>query len=106
MSELMKHNPRLWERRGETSGHFLIWCPGCKCGHDIPTPRWGFDGNISSPTFTPSVRLYVTDPETKKETTICHFNVTGGKLVLHGDCQHEMKGQTIEMADIPSEYGF
>jgi len=106
MSEVIKHNARLWELRGITESRFMVWCPGCKCGHTIPTPRWTFDGNLEKPTFAPSVRLYVTDPETKKDTTVCHFNVTSGQLILHGDSGHQMKGQTLELQEIPPDYGF
>lgn len=106
MSQLVKLTPKLWSRAFDGGATFLIWCPGCKCGHTIPTPRWTFNGNAESPTFTPSVRLYVTDPETKKETTVCHFNVTAGKLILHADSGHALKGQTVEMPEIPADYGF
>jgi hypothetical protein len=114
VSVLVKHNSKLWGRQSDSGETFLIWCPGCKCGHSIPTPRWTFDpqSSVECPTFTPSVRLFIpaqpaTDEDpAQPERTICHFNVTSGKLILHADCQHDMNGQTIDMVDIPADYGF
>lgn len=106
MSETIKHNLKLWERKDEQGSYWLIWCVACKCGHNIPTPRWSFDNNLESPTFTPSVRLSYRDPDTGVEKTHCHFNVTNGQIVYHGDCPHSMTGRTIPMVEIPSDYGF
>lgn len=102
MSDPVKHNQKLWERATAEGQYFLIWCPACKCGHGIPTPRWGFNGSTDKPTFTPSVKL--TTPG--HGDYCCHFNVTEGKIQYHGDCNHDMKGQLIDMAEIPENYGF
>jgi len=42
---------------------FMIFCPGCKCGHLFHIPpyknssgaSWSFNGNLERPTFTPSM---------------------------------------------------
>jgi hypothetical protein len=104
--EPIKHNSKLWERKQEGGSYWLFWCPACKCGHGIPTPRWGFNGNVNCPTFTPSLRRYYTDPETKQEHTTCHLNVTDGQIIYHGDCPHDFKGRTVPMEDLPPDYGF
>lgn len=106
MMEPIKHNARLWERRGGGGSDFLFWCPACKHAHRISTPRWGFDGNVATPTFTPSLRLSWQSPVSGQTETVCHLNVASGKLLYHGDCPHELKGQTIPMQDLPPEYGF
>lgn len=107
MTDTMKHNPKLWERKDEQGSYWLIWCPACGCGHSIPTPRWSFNNNLDSPTFTPSVRLSHRNPDTKQQDiTHCHFNITNGQIVYHGDCPHGMAGKTIPMQEIPSDYGF
>jgi hypothetical protein len=104
--ELIKHNSKLWERKGDSSSYCLFWCPACKCGHTFKIPQWNFDGNISSPTFTPSLRLFITRPETNIQETICHLNITNGQIIYHGDCPHELKGKTIPMVDLSPNYGF
>ena len=106
MSEPVKHTAKLWERKQENGSYWLFWCPACKRGHGIPTPQWGFDGKVESPTFTPSLRLSVTRTETGQTSTVCHLNVTDGKIVYHGDCPHELAGQTILMEPLPENYGF
>lgn len=104
--EPIKHTPKLWERKLEGGSYFLFWCPACQCGHGIPTPRWGFDGNVGCPTFTPSLRRSYTHPETGQQVTHCHLNVTNGQIVYAPDCPHDMKGQTVPMQDLPPHYGF
>lgn len=90
---------------------YCIWCQGCKCSHFFPTDTevgkghtWTFSGSLESPTFKPSLRLYYIHPETKAEVTTCHCIVTGGKIQFCGDCEHELKGQTLNLEDIPDSY--
>ena len=121
MSEVIKHNARLWERRGETKSYFLFWCPGCGCGHVFQCgdgfahpQRWEFDGNYDNPSFSPSLRMFtrVTREEgdrlvdTGEQQTTCHLHVQAGELRYCGDCPHAMNGKTIPMQDIPNDYGF
>lgn len=40
-------------RRAE--GGYMHWCPGCEEVHVLPD-RWTFNGDLDSPTFTPSFR--------------------------------------------------
>src|SRR5262249_26563733 len=62
----------LEERKGQVIA-YMVWCPGCECGHQfyvLPPhkkivngkwtgewegPVWTFDGNMECPTFTPSM---------------------------------------------------
>lgn len=88
---------------------YYIWCQGCKCAHfypiSLPSPQhWVFSGTLDSPTFTPSLLHYVTHPETKARVTTCHINVTDGKIQFHTDCPFELKGQTLDLQDIPEDY--
>jgi hypothetical protein len=77
-------------------------CPGCKGHHQIRTTGadpWGFNGNLESPTFTPSI--LVRSPQGRgKPDYICHSFVTDGKIQFLGDCSHALAGQTVELADI------
>jgi Family of unknown function (DUF6527) len=82
------------------NGYASIRCPGCDMKHHtIDLKRWTFDGNMDSPTFTPSVSCKYAWGE-EQHPVICHFNVTAGKIVFHGDCTHALKGQTVPMLEI------
>ena len=121
MSIVIKHNSKLWERRGETKSYFLFWCPGCGCGHLYwcgpgfeHSQKWDFNGNVDKPTFTPSLRTYVRITkeiddklvDTGEQKTLCHLNLTDGQLQYCEDNPHKMNNQTIPMQDIPEDYGF
>lgn len=74
--------------------------------HQIPASlvktetTWGFNGNLDKPTFDPSVRHYIVNPETKEETTICHYHIVEGKMNYCNDCKHHLNGkQGIEMME-------
>ena len=104
MSEFIKHTPKLWEAKhdnGSGASTFLFWCPACKAAHTYDTggqhrPNWTFDGNLESPTFTPSLR-YLTG-------TKCHLFVTNGVIQYCGDCPHDMAGKSTPMVDIPEDW--
>lgn len=78
-------------------------CPGCESAHNIPVrgnPRaWNWNGNIDSPTFTPSLLVNVGGGN--PTAPICHSFVTDGKIQFLGDCTHKMAGQTIEIPEWP-----
>lgn len=93
-------------------GHTLwfFWCPGCRHCHSYLTeatdrPNWTFNGDLDRPTFSPSLRVYTTHPETRVETTLCHLHVTDGELRYCGDCVHDHNGKVVPMCDIPANYG-
>lgn len=98
----------------ESEGHgtyYYFWCPGCKhchayvCNAPDGKPNWSFNGNFDKPTFTPSLLIFVTMPDTKERKTCCHLFVTDGKIAYCGDCPHALNGQTVDMVDIPDDYG-
>lgn len=79
----------------------LVFCLGCDSVHVIPVPRWTWDGNGEVPTVTPSVSIkWGNAPDSRH----CHFNVTNGQIVYHGDTTHEYAGKTIDMPEIPDEW--
>lgn len=82
-----------------------IWCQGCERGHYWPVPRWTYNGNPDKPTMTPSLRLFYVHPETKVERTICHIVVTDGMVHFCPDSDHQFKGQTLPLQQIPDGYG-
>lgn len=99
-----------------------VWCQGCKHCHGFPVskvyyegssiygpnhhkPIWTFNGNAEKPSFSPSLREFYTHPETKKEITTCHSIITDGRIQFCSDCEHELKGQTLPLEEIPNGYG-
>jgi hypothetical protein len=87
---------------GNEGKAFLFFCPACGNSHFFSVgarkgPSWSFDGNLVEPTFTPSLKV-TAGPQDKR--TCCHLNITGGKIVYHGDCTHSMAGKTIPMEDV------
>jgi len=107
--KIVRLDKHYWPRGG--FGH---WCPGCGYGHEIDTEqpnslgaKWSFDGNMASPTFTPSVNIrwgkyadpsHVGDPAHDR---VCHYNITAGRIYYHGDCTHALRGQVVDLPDIP-----
>lgn len=104
--------------------HF--WCPGCDDVHGINVgeggpPRWGWNGNVDKPTFTPSILVRgvsITEqgeadydawmaagcpPRNGKafdhRNTVCHSFVTDGRIQFLGDCTHTLAGQTVDLPD-------
>ena len=103
-------------------------CPGCETTHEIAVRTdgsgWGFNGDVSRPTFTPSVlvRSGHYAPHAKKDghcwctfnakqeangnppalfvCTICHSFVTDGRIQFLGDCTHELAGKTVELPEV------
>jgi hypothetical protein len=105
---LIKHTPFLWQR----GGNYLHWCPGCKCGHHYPTnqtggPSWDFNGNVQSPSFNPSMLIYIPARGDRPQKSICHYYLTNGVINYQSDCEHALAGrQGIALEPIPEDYGF
>lgn len=101
-----------------------FWCPGCNMAHmvrhgDGPGPRWTWNGNAETPTFSPSVLLQwdqwvppASTPEIlarinsgeivqTKEPRVCHSFVTDGRIQFLGDCTHHLAGQTVDLPEWP-----
>lgn len=86
-----------------TEEGYRHWCPGCNEKHYINTdegsgPKWSFNGNWDTPTFTPSVSISWGDQPGARR---CHYNITDGQVIFHGDCTHELKGMTVPLPDLP-----
>jgi hypothetical protein len=116
MSEVTRLTPFLSVRRSEHWENYYIWCPGCKEAHGFRTkaptcegpkqlPLWKFDGNIQSPSFTPSLLYLRHLADYAGCGPRCHIVVTDGKVNFCADCEHEYAGKTIDLLPIPEEYG-
>jgi hypothetical protein len=89
-----------------TDVSYMFWCPGCQSMHpyrvvSATRPRWDFNGDMEKPTFTPSLLCNKDWPERR-----CHLFLTAGKLHYCGDCYHTLKGQVVDLPDIPQESGW
>lgn len=71
------------------------WCPACEALHVIPATGWTRSGPDDAPTYSPSF-----GQNTKRG--YCHYNITNGRLMFHGDSYHTMRGD-VDMPDIPIE---
>lgn len=90
------------------SGELNYWffCPGCEQAHRYAVqapagkPSWTFDGNLQSPTFTPSLLMRSTyGPQ--NEPQVCHLFLTGGQLQFLADCTHALAGKTVPLPELP-----
>lgn len=96
-------------------GNYFAWCPGCNEMHVIAvgTPlangaRWSFDGNLTAPTFSPSLHVRTgraVDPAFVREEgdppDVCHSFIRAGQWEFCGDSTHALAGQTVPMVDWP-----
>jgi hypothetical protein len=93
---------KLINDQDEFTGTYGFRCPGCKMSHHIPTTgdyKWGFNGDIDRPTFTPSILArwpYGND----QIINVCHSFVTDGKIQFLTDCTHEMAGKTVNLEEV------
>ncbi len=110
MAKLVQLNREYWPKGG--FGH---WCPGCNSGHEINVDepnhsgaRWTFDGNTVAPTFSPSINMKINTPDMGARyqpdiaSTVCHYFINAGRIQFLGDCTHALKGQTVDLPDIPA----
>ncbi|HSW89826.1 MAG TPA: DUF6527 family protein [Patescibacteria group bacterium] len=82
-------------------------CPGCALNggtglHMLPvntdqkSPAWDWDGNTEAPTISPSI-LTGKDDDAHR----CHSFLTAGVFNFLDDCVHDLKGQSVQMPDLP-----
>jgi hypothetical protein len=105
-----------WDEKGTKAWRFF--CPGCGEHHAPIEGRWGFNGDVERPTFTPSILVrsgHYSDGNTTEcwcnftertgltsdfKCTVCHSFVTDGKIQFLSDCTHSLAGQTVELPEI------
>lgn len=73
-----------------------------------PGPRWGWNGDMDRPTFTPSVLVRWSEPSNAPEEfdnpakdvkKVCHSFVTDGRIQFLSDSTHALAGQTVDIPD-------
>lgn len=96
-------------------GRCWFWCPGCQSFHAVAVDspfdngaRWGWNGSLEAPTFTPSVLVtYPANPDAEEEfkewrtERRCHSFVIDGNIQFLNDCTHHLAGQTVPLPDYP-----
>lgn len=110
-------------RNSEDNG-LMFWCPGCNEAHQIKHgtgtgPRWGWNGDVEKPVFTPSVLVTGTQWPTDDEHArlmrgehvaprpmVCHSFVgcngaAPGQITFLGDCTHALAGKTVDLPPWP-----
>lgn len=94
---------KLLESTGPDGKKGLIFfCPGCQMYHHVTVERgdsysgpvWTWNGDLEKPTVNPS--LLINYLGTNKR---CHLFVRDGRIQYLNDCNHALKGQTIDMED-------
>lgn len=91
--------------RNAQGGGLIFMCPGCQRAHavyvgDGPGPRWGWNGDASRPTFTPSVLVRYDGTDAGIDgapPAVCHSFVTDGRIQFLGDCTHALAGKTVDL---------
>ncbi len=85
----------------DTEGDYVHYCPGCDQLHLINTKRkndndaqWSFDNNFEKPTFSPSINI----------VKQCHYFIRNGFIEYCSDSKHKLKGETIELPNIPEDF--
>ena len=113
--------------RQAEGGILLYHCQGCGHAHQVwvgegSGPRWGWNGDIERPTFTPSVLVTGRDftdkgeaafkawhdagcpkpaPEFESADVRCHTFITDGRVQFLSDCTHALAGQTLDLPPFP-----
>jgi hypothetical protein len=113
MARISKYLRNWSDLDGERSG-FTHWCPGCDAAHEYVTERrdgkhdadhpvWTFNGNVESPTFSPSMRLFIPAHDGLPMKTMCHYILTAGKIEFCIDSAHALSGKIVPLPELPPE---
>ena len=91
-----------------SDGSIAFECPGCRMHHRVMVgegqgPRWGWNGSMDLPTFTPSILVRYSGSDAGQGVAppaVCHAYVTDGRIQFLGDCTHSLAGQTVDLPEI------
>lgn len=95
----MKRLSKVLAKSGD--GSFWFWCPACQKA--VRLFGWEFDGNVEAPTFSPSALSTTTNMGGRLPIVqnVCHSFIRSGKIEFLSDCTHELKGQTVDLPELP-----
>lgn len=87
---------------------FGITCLACGCGHELK--GWQFNGDLESPTFSPSLLVtgkkmptqdeadrIMADEKIELSDMVCHSFIRNGNIEYLSDCTHEYAGKTVKL---------
>lgn len=77
----------------------LLTLPVIISGTRDGTGCWTWNGDIEKPTLRPSVLTQGSNFE--HENFRCHTWVNDGQAQFLDDCNHELRGQTVDMLEVP-----
>lgn len=82
-------------------GTYIFWCPGCQCAHQFKCPPWTFNNDMENPTVGGSVLVRgPMEGDGRNKVVRCHLFVENGRIRFLGDCDHALKGQTVDMISL------
>ena len=92
------------EEDGDPKAHLIIECPACKFPHSIRIDgkgehNWTFNGNLESPTISPSLLVKQFDKDNNIRLC-CHSFIRNGQIIYLNDCTHSMAGKTVDLLDV------
>ena len=103
-----KLRPFTYYQQSEVIGYHFF-CPGCKSAHSVYTaphgvenkgPVWGFNGSMDKPTFSPSLLMSAVPAHDEwPGIPRCHLFIRDGQIQFLDDCEHALKGQTVEIPE-------
>ena len=93
----MKIN-KIANPKNESHITYCFWCVACDEVHCINN-QWTFNEDLDNPTFNPSVLVQGIRNESYFSPR-CHLFIQEGKLKYLPDCEHDFRGQTVEMIDV------
>lgn len=91
---------RVHEETSNGKRYWYFHCPGCKKTHGVAShlygggPGWTFNDDLQKPTFSPSILVYPHPAQPR-----CHSFVRNGQIQFLDDCDHELKGQTVDLPE-------
>jgi hypothetical protein len=87
----------------QATGYCLVhYCPGCEQLHLVFYDQgWTFNGDVESPTFTPSFNHGWSARPTRR---CCHYVLTAGVLHYQPDCTHPLAGKSVPLPDLPADF--
>lgn len=109
MAKIKRFSKNEGWKNGEGWAHY---CPACKETHGFATEipfangsKWTFNGNMEAPTFAPSMNIrigpYPDGEDDAGRIDVCHYFLRNGRIEFLADCTHEMRGQTVDLPDLP-----
>ena len=96
---------KLYEIKSGQEHLFLFYCPACEMSHPYRVtgegPKWDFDGDLTSPTFTPSLRVH----NVGENGGDCHLFLTRGEIRFCSDSDHDMAGKIVPLGPFQNYKG-